>query len=213
MIGDANHMTLLIVGAGGLGREVAATALALGNWNEIAFVDDNATEPVNGLSIWGDVADLSTAEGHYEVMIAIGNPSLKRSIHERLKKNEKLTFPTIVHPNARIHWPEYVHLGNGTYIADGTIITTNVRIGDFVLINLGCTVGHDTTIGDYSCIMPSANISGGATIEEEVYIGTGAKLIKATNLGRGCVVGAGAVVNVDIPINETWGGVPAKPLK
>lgn len=209
----AKNSTLLIVGAGGLGREIAATAIALGYWTSIAFVDDNAIGEVNGLSVWGTVEQLSDTDLGVDVFIGVGSPAVKQDIFFRLHSNPNLYFPSVVHPNARLHWPEYVKVGKGTYLADGVVITTNVEIGDFVLLNLYTTLGHDTKIGDFCSIMPGGNISGGATLQNSVYVGTGAKLIKATKLGKGCVIGAGAVVTTDIPNGETWGGVPAKLLR
>lgn len=208
-----NHRILLIVGAGGLGREIAATARNLQQWREIMFVDDKVEGSMNGMSVWGTSQELKAVQTAFDVVLAIGNPQVKRQVYTSLSENSNLNFPNIVHPGARIHWPETVFLGNGNYIADGSIITTDVTIGDFVLINLACTIGHDALIKDFCSIMPSVNISGGATLEEEVFVGTGAKLIKATTLGYACVIGAGAVVNSDIPKGETWGGVPANPLK
>lgn len=205
--------TLLVVGAGGLGREVFATALLTNKWESIQFVDDNATGSINGIPVWGTVESLSSAATRFDVFIAVGNPAVKHSIYKMLSSNSYLNFPSVIHPSARIHWPEFVKVGIGSYIADGVIITTNVNIGRFVLVNLACTIGHDSVIGSFSSIMPSVNISGGATLGNEVYVGTGAKLIKATMLGNQCKVGAGAVVNRDIPAGETWAGVPAQVLR
>ncbi len=61
--------------------------------------------------------------------------------------------------------------------------------------------------------MPGVNISGGARLERGVYVGTGAKLIKATKLGNHSTIGAGAVVDTDVEDNTTVVGVPARPLK
>lgn len=204
--------TLLVVGAGGLGREVVATARITNKWDSIQFVDDNATGFINGIPVWGSVEQLNDIPTKTEVFIAVGNPAIKRNIYKKLKASEHISYPTIVHPNVRIHWPEQVSIGKGCYIADGTLITTNVTVGDFNLINLMCTLGHDVKMGSFCSIMPSVNISGGAQLGDEVYIGTGAKLIKATTLGGQCKVGAGAVVNRDIPAGETWAGVPAKKI-
>lgn len=212
MSSQSNSSMLLIVGAGGLGREIAATALSLGDWTTIAFVDDNAVGEVNDLTVWGTVHQLSITEVDVDVFIGVGNPIAKQEIFSRLRSNPHLNFPSVIHPNARVHWPEYVRVGKGSYLADGVIVTTNVEIGDFVLLNLSSTVGHDAKIGDFSSIMPSVNISGGAQLEEGVFVGTGAKLIKSSTLGRNCVIGAGAVVNTNVPTGETWGGIPAKPL-
>ena len=76
-----------------------------------------------------------------------------------------------------------------------------------------CTVGHDTSIGDYCSFMPSVNISGEVHIEEKVYVGTGAKIINRLSIGKATIVGAGAVVSKSLPENCTAVGIPAKPIK
>ena len=88
-----------------------------------------------------------------------------------------------------------------------------VEIEDFVILNLGCTVGHDSIIKKYSAFMPSVNISGEVTIGEGVYVGTGAKIINQLEIGEYTIVGAGAVVSKTLPANCTAVGVPAKVIK
>ncbi|MCY1374212.1 putative acetyltransferase EpsM [compost metagenome] len=89
----------------------------------------------------------------------------------------------------------------------------NINIGKHVILNLACTVGHDTTIGNYSSFMPSINISGEVVIEDGVYVGTGAKIINQLEIGTNTIVGAGAVVSKTLPPNCTAVGIPAKPIK
>jgi len=206
----------IVVGAGGLGREVAAMIESSFS-NEIdiiGFVDDGkpSGESINGYPVLGGVKNLVSWTEPLSVYIGIGVPSVRKRIVEHLSSNLHLKFPNLIHPFARIHSPSTVQLGRGNIICDGVILTTNIQIGNFNLINLTSTIGHDTTIGDFNSIMPSVNVSGGAQIKNEAFIGTGAKLIKSTELKNKCVVGAGAVVTKDIPIGEVWGGVPAKKL-
>jgi serine acetyltransferase len=89
----------------------------------------------------------------------------------------------------------------------------NIQIGNHVILNLLCTVGHDTIIKDYASFMPTVNISGEVVINECVYVGTGAQIINKLEIGRETVVGAGAVVSKSLPSNCTAVGIPAKPVK
>lgn len=81
------------------------------------------------------------------------------------------------------------------------------------ILNLGCTVGHDTIIKDYAAFMPSVNISGEVTIGAGVYVGTGAKIINQLEIGEYTIVGAGAVVAKTLPAHCTAVGVPARVVK
>src|SRR5699024_4825180 len=91
-------------------------------------------------------------------------------------KNTNISYPTLIHPNASIGGDE-VEIGKGTIICEGNIITCNIKIKEFVILNIMCTVGHDTIIDSYCAFMPSVNISGEFNIKESVYVGTVAKII------------------------------------
>ena len=82
-----------------------------------------------------------------------------------------------------------------------------------MILNLACTVGHDTKIGSYSSFMPAVNISGEVNVGTHVYCGTGVKIINQINIGDGTIVGAGALVYKNLPSHCTAVGFPAKPIK
>jgi len=108
---------------------------------------------------------------------------------------------------------EFVAIGEGSIICAGNIITTNVTIGRHVILNLSCTVGHQSEIGDFSSLMPTCNISGQVKIGKGNFWGTGSKVINGKIVGDFVTVGAGAVVIDNIPDNATAVGVPAKIVK
>lgn len=209
---------IAIYGAGGFGREVLTLINDINKINPqyqvIGFFDDGISKgtDVNGLSALGGINELNNVKEEVSVVLAIGNPETKKSILKKIT-NRLVDFPTIIHPSVMIGDRNWVSIGKGCIICGGTIITTNIIIRDFVILNLSCTVGHDTVIGDYAAFMPSVNISGEVEIGECVYVGTGAKIINQLKIGKGTIVGAGAVVAKDLPANCTAVGVPAKVIK
>lgn len=64
----------------------------------------------------------------------------------------------MIHPS--VIYSERVEFGEGCIICAGNIITVDIKIGNHVIVNLDCTIGHDAKIGDYSTVLPSVNISG-----------------------------------------------------
>lgn len=206
---------IVIVGAGGFGREVAWLIEDINKvkkeWNIIGFVDDNediqGTE-VNGYKVVGNIDWLKNQK--LNVVSAIGNPIIKKKIMQRLE-NTMNTYPVLIHPS--VIYSERVSFGEGSIICAGNIITVNIEIGKHVIVNLDCTIGHDTVIGDYTTILPSVNISGCVTTGECVNIGTSSALIQGVTIGKNTVIGAGAVVIKDLPANCTAVGSPAKPIK
>lgn len=209
---------IAVFGAGGFGREVLTLINDINKINPqyqvIGFFDDGISKgtDVNGLSALGGINELNNVKEEVSVVLAIGNPETKKSILKKIT-NRLVDFPTIIHPSVMIGDRNWVSIGKGCIICGGTIITTNIIIRDFVILNLSCTVGHDTVIGDYAAFMPSVNISGEVEIGECVYVGTGAKIINQLKIGKGTIVGAGAVVAKDLPANCTAVGVPAKVIK
>ena len=112
-----------------------------------------------------------------------------------------------------IQYQEYVEVGEGTIICAGTILTTNIKIGRHVIINLDCTLGHDDVIADYVTIYPSVNVSGCVNIGESTEIGTGSRIIQGKDICNNVIIGAGATVIRDIMESGIYVGSPAKQIK
>ncbi len=210
---------IAIFGVGGFGREVLTlikdiNKAGLAEYNILGFFDDGHPkgEICNGYPILGGLSDVNNWSQELSLVIAIGSPSVKKKIVDAIM-NPLISFPTLIHPSVVVGDYEYVSIGNGCLICAGNIITTNIKIEDFVTLNLCCTVGHDTIIKQYSSFMPSVNISGEVVIGEGVYCGTGAKIINQLEIGKYTTIGAGAVVTKTLPANCTAVGVPAKVIK
>ncbi len=209
---------IAIFGVGGFGREVLALIKDINRnspqWNIVGFFDDGYEKGlmINGYPTLGTSEDLNKWETPISIAISIGDPVIKKKILDKIT-NPLVDYPTLIHPTVWIGDSEFVEMGKGCIICAGNLITTNIKIGDFVILNLGCTVGHDTVIKDYAAFMPSVNISGEVTINEGVYVGTGAKIINQLEIGEYTIVGAGAVVSKTLPTQCTVVGVPAKPIK
>lgn len=206
---------IVIIGAGGFGREVAWLIEDInkvtGEWNLLGFVDNDLSlkdTEINGYRVLGDEEWLKTQE--INAVCAIGNPIIKKKVVSSLY-NSKVTFPILVHPS--VIMSNRVKVDEGTIICAGNIITVNIDIGKHVIINLDCTIGHDANIGDYSTILPSVNVSGHVILEECVNVGTGSAIIQGISVGAKTIIGAGSVVVKDLPSNCTAVGSPAKPIK
>lgn len=208
---------IAIIGAGGFGREVMTIIKDINKiekkYEFVGFFDDGFQKDtlINGYPILGGLSDINKLEERLAIVIAIGDPKTKAKIHQ-LITNDLIEYPNIIHPGALIS-EDFVEMGIGNIVTAGCIITCNIKIENFVILNLMCTVGHDTTIKSYASFMPSVNISGEVVIHEKVYVGTGAKIINLLEIGESTIVGAGAVVSKTLPPNCTAVGIPAKPIK
>jgi sugar O-acyltransferase (sialic acid O-acetyltransferase NeuD family) len=208
---------IAIIGVGGFGREVKTIIDEINKvsptFNFIGFYDDGYKQGTifNNFPIIGKIEDIKNLSKNCAIVIAVADPKTKCKIYNSIK-NPNVDFPNIIHPSVLIS-NDFVELGIGNIICAGCIITCNIIIEDFVILNLMCTVGHDTTISSFSSFMPSVNISGEVLINEKVYVGTGAKIINLLEIGENTIIGAGAVVSKSLPANCTAVGIPAKPIK
>ena len=208
---------IAVFGAGGMGRETRWLIEDINKagqcWDFIGYFDDDFSlvTKTDSRYFLGGTEKLNGWDEEIYLVIAIGNPTVKKTILKKLV-NPLIKFPVLIHPGVTISNIN-IEIGEGTIICAGCIVTVDIQIGRHVLLNLGTIVCHDSIIGDYTSIMPSVNISGDVYIGESVYIGTGAKIINQLEIGNQTIIGAGAVVASSMPSKCTVVGIPAKPIK
>jgi sugar O-acyltransferase (sialic acid O-acetyltransferase NeuD family) len=208
---------IVIVGVGGLGRELAEWIEDINDvrptFRLLGFLDDDVRKHAtqqHDLPVLGGIDWLTERSRTVATVVGIGNPAPKRRVVERLRAHSA-GFPTIVHPAAVVG--RYVDLGEGVVVCPGAIITTDVRVGSFVTFNFDLTVGHDATIEDYVTLAPGVHISGYVMVREGADLGAGVVTIPSVEIGAWSVVGAGAAVTRSLPPNCTAVGVPAHVIK
>ena len=209
---------VVILGAGGFARETywvfLDDNLETRKWNVLGFIDDNASlhgTTLCDLPVLGGFDWLSkNARSDWRAICGVGNPRTRKLLAEHAAALG-LEFCTAIHPSARLS--RWVEIGPGTIITAGNVLTTQIKLEPHVLLNLDCTVGHDTIIGRYCNINPGCHISGSVRLGEGVDLGTGAVVLQGKTIGDWSVIGAGAVVTSDIPPQVTAVGVPCKVIK
>lgn len=202
-------MKIAIYGPGGFGRELvqAAHDAVAASGGQVVFVSDNPEEvgqTVCGLPVIGAGALDCPA------VIAIGDAAIRRRIADRI------TAGSLVAATHR-RGPDVV-VGEGAVFCDFTIVTASARIGRHFHCNIYSYVAHDCVIGDFVTFAPKVACNGNVHIEDDVYVGTGAVLRQGTpgkplRIGKGAVIGMGAVVTKDVPPGVTIIGNPARPME
>lgn len=210
---------LVVIGAGGFGREVLDVVEALNAaapepvWNVIGVADDDPSAAnlerlgARHAGYVGTVEDLLARLKRPRYVVGIGSPRVRRLIANRLDA-AGLEAATLIHPAATLGRP--VEAGAGTVVCAGARVTTNVSLGRHVHLNPNVTVGHDTTLGDFVSMNPASSVSGDCVIEDEVLIGVGAVILNGRKVGRSAVVGGAACVVRDVPASSVAKGVPAR---
>ena len=194
--------SLIIIGASGHGK-VVADAAALSGYENIVFLDDFSKQSeCGGFPVLGTTEKL--AEYDAPVIIAIGNAHVRS---EMMRRFSDRVFATVVHPSAII--ASTATIGDGTFVAAGSVINPDVRIGKGVIINTSASVDHDCAVSDYSHVSVGAHLCGTVNVGEKVWIGAGATVINNISICSDCMIGAGAVVTKDIDRPGIYYGVPA----
>lgn len=212
-------LLLGVFGRGGYGREVMPIArehvAAQSDGGDAVFVDD--AEPrtvVNGQRTLSFEEFIASPADRKEMVIAIGGSAIREKVADRCKSSG-IAEGSLSASNAVIM--DGVTIGPGAVISPFVTITSNVSIGRHFHANLYSYVAHDCVIGDFVTFAPQVQCNGNITIEDHAYVGTGAILKQGTSdrplkIGRGAIVGMGAVVTKDVAAGETVVGNPARPL-
>lgn len=200
---------IIIAGAGGFAKELYSEIKRDMFLTNIYFYDDMNKYDNPLLFDTSIVQNLESAIeiGIKSFYIGTGNPAFRKAFWEKFIQ-AKLIPLTFISAKATIGIYN-IEIGKGCCIMAGSILTTCIKIANGTLINIDCTIGHDTTIGQFCEICPGVHISGNCTIGNEVFIGTGAVILPGITIGDHAVIGAGAVVTKDVPVNTTVIGVPA----
>ncbi len=199
---------VLILGAGGLGRELYWWALDAG-LRPVGFIDDNPS----ALETYSDyppvLGDVDTAPLTAPILCGIGQNPIRRACIEKLTARGA-NFASCIHPSAKIL---HATLGQGAIVAPYAYIGADATVGDFLFLQTGAVLGHDVVAGDFLRMDTTAFIGGFARVGDNVTLHTGAKVLPGKCVASDTTLGAGAVLlsNSSTP-GATLFGIPAQKL-
>lgn len=206
---------LYIVGAGGFGREVFNYVRECREICEEftfrGFLDGNPEALLRYEYPFGVVGD----PDNWEVrpgdvyLLGVGLPNVKKKIVQNMVA-QKARFLTLIHPSAWIG--QGVQLGAGCIVCPRVVLTCDIQIGDFVVLNVASTVGHDARIGSWSTLSGHCDVTGFVQLGESVLMGSHACVIPGLQVGDNAVLGAGSTIVRRVKNGQTVFGVPAKHL-
>jgi sugar O-acyltransferase (sialic acid O-acetyltransferase NeuD family) len=203
---------IIIVGAGGFGREVLQWARHA--WPEhvskiagfLSADPEKLASRAPTLPILGDPARFEPQPGD-GLFLAIGIRHVRRGVAEQLEARGA-RFLTLIHPTAII--ADTAQIGTGTIICPYAIVSDAVRLGRFVLLNYHASVAHDSTAGDHTILSPYAALAGSATTGANAFLGIHAAVGPGVTIGAGSVIAAESGVLHDVPDDSLAFGVPAR---
>ena len=164
---------IVIVGAGGLGKEIACLINDLPDFELVGFYDDGLTVGQTILGkypVLGSTQNLIDHQDELAVVLAFGNPSTRKKVWEKLQVNSNLSFPVLIHPLALVMNKERISLGLGTVIFPFSILTTDIELGVNCLVHTCASVHHDVRVGSHSVIMPGARLVMSEQFDEAMFV-------------------------------------------
>lgn len=205
---------LIIVGAGGFGREVLQWVKDSNRknrrWVIKGFLSESPCDLdgyICDFNILSSVRDWTPA-ANQEFLIAIGSPSLKEKVVNEMHDKGAI-FTTLIHPTAQVS--EFVEIGEGTIICPNAEVSPNVSIGKYCTI-LNAGIGHDVVIGDYSTISGGCFINGNVKIGKRVMAGSGVLIVPGRVIGDDVTLGIGSVIIRNVAAGVAMFGNPAKKI-
>jgi sugar O-acyltransferase (sialic acid O-acetyltransferase NeuD family) len=202
---------IAVYGAGGFGREVNLIVQQLIKkgypYHFLGFFDDEDKSSEFGKSYLGGTEKLNNWDRPISIALAIGDGKTRKKVVDKIT-NPYVEFSKVVSPYAIFN--DLIKIGKGSIICAGVNLTTNIEVGEFVVINLNATIGHDCQLGNFSSVMPGANLAGDVKLKECAFVGSGANILNGVEMAENSILGAGGVLTKNLEAHKTAIGVPAK---
>ena len=210
-----------VYGASGCGRGIMPIAReqlrrqGVATESQLVFIDDR--EPAahrHGQRVVAYDAFLELAADERFAVIAVANGEIRERLAGQCEADG--VRPWTVRAASSVEM-DGVTLGDGAALLPFTTLTSDIRVGRHFHLNLYAYVEHDCVIGDFVTFAPGAKCNGNIVIEDHAYIGSGAVIRQGRPgaplvIGRGALVGMGAVVTKSVAPGVTVVGNPARPL-
>jgi sugar O-acyltransferase (sialic acid O-acetyltransferase NeuD family) len=206
---------LILVGCGAFARELINWAQDVAETGQgqavTGFLDEDA-QALTGfnykIEYLGKIDAFVPQSGDY-LLMAIGDPSIKKKIYQELKA-KGAQFAQLIHPSAVI--ARSAKLGDGVVVCPQAFISADAIVGDMVAVNGCASVGHDVRLGSFCTLSSHVDLTGWVQVEECVFFGSGAKVLPKVKVRAGAKIGAGAVVMRSVAENAVMYAQPAKKL-
>ena len=201
---------ILVIGTGGLAREFSSYYSE--HCNIIGFSSTNPSEH-SEFNLPGElfVGDITPEKvGTSEVVIAIGNPSIKKRISDDLKKLG-FNFPYIIHSSSVVS--DRAIIEEGVVVSPNCVVAPDVTLKGFSYLNICCGIGHDSVVGSYVQVNPGSHLGGFSKIGDGTLIGSGSVILQGVSIGMNATIGSGSVVFSRVDDGATMMGNPARRMR
>lgn len=180
---------IIFLGGGGFFNELyeyISEDIALGRLTNVqikGIVDDRILEHSTAPYL-GKFDDYQIEENDYFI-VAIGNAMVRKKIFNLLK-NRNAQLYTYIHSTALIS--KSCQVGEGVIICPSAIVNANTILEEGVVLNVFCSVGHDSKVGAYTVMSPYSAVNGGSIVGSGCFLGTRATVFPQSNVGNNVII-------------------------
>lgn len=204
-------MKVFVYGAGAHGRVILETLKLSQRCSSVEFIDDDQSlwgSEVNGTPVVGGWEYLiSQDRSVFKVIVGQGHPGLRMELARKMEEHS-VRFLNAVHPSAAVM--RSTRIGVGNMIGATAVMTSNVVLGNHVILNTGAVVEHDCMLEDFTTICPGVQLGGRTRVRQGAFICTGAIVLPRITIGASSVVAAGSLVTKSVPDHVLVLGTPAR---
>lgn len=194
---------LVLIGASGVAHEIIDTANKLQKWRKISLIDDDPAKNgqvfYRGVEVFGDQTVIASLDlSRTEFLVTFSSPVnfLKREEYILIlqERYPDIQFATVIDPAACLS--ETAIWGKGCYFSSGVVLDSNAKVSDHCIILFNSVISRFVSVGSYTFISASVNITGGKKIDTSCYLG-----VKSTinaDVGECVLLSAGSIVKSSV---------------
>lgn len=172
-------------------------------WNLVGLVspwEERVGEQLAGLPVLGE-----DALDRYPTALVVPEFDWPRKPEIPKERLATLVDPsTFVSHTARV--------GAGCVIYPNCFVGANARLGDLLFCLSGAVINHDDVVGDRVTLTSGVTLAGEVQVEADCYLGQACTVRERLCVGRGSLIGMGAVVVHSVAPNSVMVGNPARRL-
>jgi sugar O-acyltransferase (sialic acid O-acetyltransferase NeuD family) len=197
---------MLIIGTGGLAKDIAGNVSRHHNQSQYVFYNDKYELGESlFLNRYEVLTSKEAASSFFKTrdlgfISAIGNPLMRMRLNKAFRELGGVLESFVFTETKYIS--DFTTIGKGSVIQYNVIISSNTLLGEGSFINCGCIIGHDVVINDYVSLGPGVHILGSVEIGSYSYIGCGAIIMPGVKIGEKVRIAPGKIIAEDIPDNS-----------
>lgn len=206
---------VVVIGGGAFARELISWALEAHRAGSdiplVGYVDDAGPvmEGYRGVTLpyLGKLDALGQDDA--ALLVAIGSPTVKKKLAEEFA-SRGARLASVIHPSAVV--TDTAVIGEGIVVGPHCYIANHAELGTLSSVNSLSGIGHDVTLGAFSTVSSGVDLMGGVVVEEQVFLGSGARVLPAVRIGVSARIGAGSIVVRNVKPGQSLYAAPAKTL-